>query len=99
MSAKSHKEFGANKRNCYILRKYYSSRSFLFTLCLLSEAFIVLLYLRAKSIGIQDTMYPQLDRSLGTYDLMALFTFPFWILKQAINAIQLLSACTAIAKT
>lgn len=99
-SVKSHKDFGAKWGNSYILRKYYTSRIFLFAMCSLNEAFLISLYIHAKYARLHEqTASMSYGNWALTFKVLVLLTAPFSATKQVISIIQLTTAATALAQT
>lgn len=91
----SHKSKQNDAKRHFILRLYYTSRFFLFTLCAMTEVFFCSLYALNFTPGFKILSF--LGIKAGFFKILLIVSTPFMLLKTSISLIHLLDACWSLA--
>jgi CDP-diacylglycerol--inositol 3-phosphatidyltransferase len=77
-----------------LLKIYYTNRIVLFSLCAGNEVFLLSCYLQYFAIGPLVYLFGFYK---GLYEVLFIFSLPFFVVKQFLNVIQLIMAVMRIA--
>ena len=88
-------ESGHKETKNFFMNLYYSNRIVLFVMCAGNEIFFIATYLQYFSLGPLITI---LGYEKGLFELMAIMSFPIFLLKQIVSVIQLFTAAQKIAQ-